>query len=233
VTLNRLGQQDEKIRTEYEAGTKKKGCLGEWLDRIVSLVLCVLLLIAFVFSVYVAVQDNTYFENVPTLKVVNSNSMAKRLSTNKYLYEHDLGNQFYTFDLICVYKTPDQYDLELYDIVVYQQDDIEVVHRIVGIEEPNAEHPDERDQRTDEERKDRRGRDRPIHRLVIPLAEGAGHEGGKALGKADDHPEREAIAPIGRADGGKRRNANAPPDDGGIRDHIELLTEIGKDQRKG
>jgi signal peptidase I len=102
------------------------------------------LLIAFAFSVYVAVQDNTYFENVPTLKVVNSNSMAKRLSTNKYLYEHDLGNQFYTFDLICVYKTPDQYDLELYDIVVYQQDDIEVVHRIVGIEEPNVEHPNER-----------------------------------------------------------------------------------------
>jgi multisubunit Na+/H+ antiporter MnhG subunit len=40
---------------------------------------------------------------------------------------------------------PDQFDLELYDVVVYENQlgDL-VVHRIVGIEEPNGEHPNER-----------------------------------------------------------------------------------------
>ena len=32
----------------------------------------------------------------------------------------------------------------LYDIVVYQQDDLMVIHRIVGIEEPNESHPNDR-----------------------------------------------------------------------------------------
>ena len=32
--------------------------------------------------------------------------------------------------------------MELYDIVVYQQRDDLVIHRIVGIEEPNEKHPD-------------------------------------------------------------------------------------------
>ena len=39
---------------------------------------------------------------------------------------------------------PKEEDLKLYDIVVYKQDDIYVVHRIVGIEEPNEKHPNER-----------------------------------------------------------------------------------------
>jgi hypothetical protein len=33
-------------------------------------------------------------------------------------------------------------DLQLYDIVVYEVDGMLIVHRIVGIEEPNASHPD-------------------------------------------------------------------------------------------
>jgi hypothetical protein len=35
-------------------------------------------------------------------------------------------------------------DLELYDIVVYKRDDMYIIHRIVGIEEPNEKHPNER-----------------------------------------------------------------------------------------
>ena len=39
---------------------------------------------------------------------------------------------------------PAEDKLELYDVVVYKQDDMYVIHRIVGIEEPNEQHPNER-----------------------------------------------------------------------------------------
>ena len=42
--------------------------------------------------------------------------------------------------MIFTYKLPAEEDLELYDIVVYEVDDILVIHRIVGIEEPNNSH---------------------------------------------------------------------------------------------
>ena len=41
-------------------------------------------------------------------------------------------------------KLPEEKDLQLYDIVVYEMADTLVVHRIVEIEEPNDKHPNER-----------------------------------------------------------------------------------------
>ena len=35
-------------------------------------------------------------------------------------------------------------ELELFDIVVYEYEDILIVHRIIGIEEPNEKYPDSR-----------------------------------------------------------------------------------------
>lgn len=46
--------------------------------------------------------------------------------------------------MILTYKLPDEFDLQLYDIVVYEIDDVLIVHRVVGIEEPNNKHPEER-----------------------------------------------------------------------------------------
>ena len=49
------------------------------------------------------------------------------------------------FDLIRVYSMPDEMDLQLYDIVLYEGDQGDLIlHRIVAIEEPNAKHPDTR-----------------------------------------------------------------------------------------
>ena len=94
----------------------------------------------FIFSTYVNCQQNSTFDNIPTLKVVNSASMSVKHEDNKYLVENDLNDQFQTFDLILTYKLPKEEDLELYDIVVYEVDEILVIHRIVGIEEPNEQH---------------------------------------------------------------------------------------------
>ncbi len=142
MKLIKSGADDEELIKEYEKQkNKKKNCV---LDCVVSGVLCLALLAVFAFSIYVSCAENTYFEEIPTFKVVNSSSMAKKNEKNTYLFENDLNNQFSTFDLILTYKLPKEEELKLYDIVVYEIDDILVVHRIVGIEEPNERHPDER-----------------------------------------------------------------------------------------
>ncbi|MBQ9120746.1 MAG: hypothetical protein IJY12_00075 [Clostridia bacterium] len=144
VRLIRLGQEDDAIKTEYEKQTRAS-CLFRAIERIVSLVVCIVLLVLFLFSAYVSVQKDMCFgERIPTMRVVMSGSMAKKYETNTYLYENDLNDQFDTFDLLFVYCPPAAAELELYDIVVYEVDGVDVIHRIVGIEEPNESHPDER-----------------------------------------------------------------------------------------
>lgn len=70
--------------------------------------------------------------------------METKNKKNEYLFENDLNNQINTFDLVLIYKKPSMDELKLYDIVVYEVDGIELVHRIVEIEEPNQYHPNER-----------------------------------------------------------------------------------------
>ena len=142
VKLIKHGAEDEKIKTEYAKAQKKRKCGA--VDCIVSVLCTVIFAVAFAFSVYVNVQQDKYFDNIPTLKVVNSGSMSKKYEKNTYLFENNLNDQFQTFDIIFTYKAPKEEDLQLYDIVVYEVDGALLVHRIVGIEEPNAEHPDER-----------------------------------------------------------------------------------------
>ena len=142
VKLIKNGVNDKEILDEYNKyKDKKKSCA---FDCISSVLLCAILCTAFVFSVYVGCAKDTYFEDVPTFKVVNSSSMAKKNEKNNYLFENELNDQFTTFDLILTYDIPKEQDLKLYDIVIYEIDDIFVIHRIVGIEEPNAKHPNER-----------------------------------------------------------------------------------------
>ena len=70
--------------------------------------------------------------------------MAEKNENNKYLFDNHLDDQIQMFDIVICRHLPAEDELELYDVVVYQQDDIYVIHRIVGIEEPNEQHPNER-----------------------------------------------------------------------------------------
>ena len=140
LAMVRAGLKDEALLKQNMA-KKKKGCI---IDFIVSFILCLVLLTAFGFSLFVNLQEDRFSDTVPTLSVVKTTSMAKKNPENKYLFENGLHNQLDRFDLILTYKKPAEEDLSLYDIVVYQQDDLMVVHRIVGIEEPNEKHPNDR-----------------------------------------------------------------------------------------
>lgn len=143
IRLIRLGADDEKIKNEYFRSLGKK-CKSKVVDYIVSILLGAILVGFFSFSLFINIRKDSYFENIPTLRVVNTASMATKHEKNTYLTENGLNDQFNAFDLILTYKLPAEEELELYQIVVYEVDEILVVHRIVGIEEPNASHPEER-----------------------------------------------------------------------------------------
>lgn len=142
IRLIKCGADDEKIKTEYYKSLKKKKNTS--FDCFFSFIVCLVLVAVFAFSIFVGVKNDAYSENLPTFKVVQTGSMEKKHKKNTYLEKNDLNNQINTFDLILVYKAPDMDDLKLYDIVVYEVDGIELVHRIVGIEERNERHPNER-----------------------------------------------------------------------------------------
>lgn len=137
------GIMDEKIKKEYKKRVEKKQSrLGVFVDRFVSAVLCLAMCAVFAFSMYLQINESKVPENVPSFKVVRSPSMAEKHASNTYL--DGIDNQVQTFDLIVTYHIPAEEELQLYDIIFYEQNDEMILHRIVRIEEPNATHPDER-----------------------------------------------------------------------------------------
>lgn len=145
IKLIRLGGLDEELKIEYQKqSAKKHKKASKILDYVLSGVLCAVFLGVFGFSMYVNINSNSYSESTPTIKVVATSSMETKNEKNKYLFENDLNNQFSAYDLVLTYKVPDEFDLKLYDIVVYEIDGTYLIHRIVGIEEPNSTHPEHR-----------------------------------------------------------------------------------------
>ncbi len=144
IQVIRLGGEDKKILKEAKLlkkrKAKKKGVCGKILSAFVCLLLCGV----FAFTVYLNVTELDKTNGHLSWKVVKSGSMSYKAPENKYLVENGLDDHIQTFDLIVTEKLPDEFDLKLYDIVVYEVDGDMIVHRIVGIEEPNEKHPDKR-----------------------------------------------------------------------------------------
>lgn len=145
IKLIRVGAEDDKIIAEdKKTKAKKLNKASRIFDYALSFLMCIIFALVFSASLYINCAENTYIAGVPTYRVVRTASMAEKNEKNQYLFDNKLNDQIQTFDLILTYAIPKEEDLKLYDIVVYEVDDILVVHRIVGIEEPNAKHPNER-----------------------------------------------------------------------------------------
>ncbi len=146
IRLIRHGAEDEKIKKEYYKAQCKCGgnCFSGIFDKIVSALFCVLFIGVFLFSLALNLSEEKMVGDVPVMRVVQSGSMSKKYEKNTYLFDNDLNDQIQTFDIIITEKLPNEKDLKLYDIVVYEVDDTLIVHRIVKIEEPNKTHPDSR-----------------------------------------------------------------------------------------
>ena len=138
------GVEDEKILEEHrkKQNKKSKGCFGKVVDYTVSGVVCLTFIILLVGALVIRCTENSCCGMLPTYRVVKTGSMAQKNSKNEYLFENNLDDQIQTFDLIRTEQLPDEMELELYDIVVYETDGMLIVHRIVEIEEPNGQHPD-------------------------------------------------------------------------------------------
>lgn len=139
----RHGLEDERIKKEYE-----KQMRGNPVADVICKCFCTLVLVAvfvsFSLSVCVQFADERVKGDLPVPKVVLSSSMAFKNDKNTYLTQNDLDDQFERFDLILIRELPGEFELELYDIVVYDYHGSLIIHRIIDIEEPNEKHPDHR-----------------------------------------------------------------------------------------
>lgn len=138
-----LGQRDKKIKKEYLKNINKRSFFKS-VYGLVTLIVSVVLVFVFVWTFRVMHSDKRIEGNIAQPKVVLSDSMSVKRRTNDYLEKNGLNDQFDTFDLVFVRELPDEFELELYDIVVYERDGELIIHRIIAIEEPNEKHPDHR-----------------------------------------------------------------------------------------
>lgn len=79
-------------------------------------------------------QRNLTFVNEKSLLVVASGSMSYKNEANDYLIQHNLNNQFNTYDVIVVSEVTSEADINLYDIVAYVDDEGKtIIHRVYKI----------------------------------------------------------------------------------------------------
>lgn len=140
------GLEDEKIIKEKQKEKKKKKSrfltiIGKAISYFVTFVVGAF----FIFSMSVRLMEDMTPNGMSTMQVVVSDSMSYKNEKNTYLEENNLDNQFHKFDLVTIHELPDEFDLKLYDIVVYKYNkDVSLIHRIIAIEEPNEQHPEHR-----------------------------------------------------------------------------------------
>ena len=145
LRIIRAGLDDTRILAEYKKKVvnEEQHKFWELLNYAFSFLICLSFVAMFVSSFFVqSTSGQLYFTPESNYRVVQTGSMEYKNEKNKYLFENDLNDQIQTFDVIRTGTLPDEMELKLYDIVVYEMDDILIVHRIVGIEEPNEQHPD-------------------------------------------------------------------------------------------
>ena len=139
-----LGVKDDKIKIEYEKKqARKKSILAKVLDKFVLVFFTFVFIAIFGLGVVMSVREDKVVGEIPTLKVVQSGSMSYVNEYNKYLDKEDVTAHIHTFDIVVIHKLPKVEDLKINDIVLYEIDGFLLVHRIVDIELPNSEHPDE------------------------------------------------------------------------------------------
>ena len=132
IKLIRSGVEDEEIKKEHRQKKNKK---HKVLENIISTFVSIVLMIILVSALLANLSGKAYFEDIPTLQAVKSDSMAEKHPDNEYLYDNSLNDQVQMFDLVFTYKMPSESNLKLYDIVVYEINGTKVMHRIVDIKD--------------------------------------------------------------------------------------------------
>ena len=141
---NRLieaGLNDEKIKKEYlDKQAKRTSVISKIIDKVVLGICCAVIFSAFAFSLIVTVNEGKVIKGVPSISVVKSESMSYVNEKNKYVKADQDLLSIDMFDVVFISALPKEEDLKVNDIVIYETDGYLVIHRIVGIEEPNQSH---------------------------------------------------------------------------------------------
>ena len=77
LELIQHGHRDEAIKKELNK-KRKENRVFLWVNRIVSLLLCVIFVTVFSFAVYIRMAEDRPANGIPSIKVVKSESMAKK-----------------------------------------------------------------------------------------------------------------------------------------------------------
>ena len=143
LRLIRSGADDERILREHKKNSrkKKKTKYGKFIDYAISGMVCLVFVLMLLGAMGIRCTETAKCGFLPNYRVVKTGSMETKNPKNTYLEQNNLNDQIKTFDLIKTEELPDEMDLELYDIVVYETDGMLIVHRIIEIEEPNEAHP--------------------------------------------------------------------------------------------
>lgn len=139
VKLIRYGDDDEIILKKREYIMRRPSEHSK-LERVLSAFFSIVIIAIFIVALCISCTDNDFDSGLSSIKIVKSSSMATKNEKNEYLFENNLNDQFDMFDVVLTHELPKEEELQLYDIVVYERDGMLVIHRIVGIEEPNDKH---------------------------------------------------------------------------------------------
>lgn len=137
------GKRDIELIDEilYEKQEKviRKRKVSRRIRSVFLTVLLILIIPLFLFSLINKFQGNVTMIANRSIMVVASGSMSEKNKANQYLVDNQLDNQFKTYDIIFLSKVMDESDLQIYDVIAYQNDQgINIIHRIISIEEKDG-----------------------------------------------------------------------------------------------
>lgn len=96
-----------------------------------NIILNTLAIVLIIFLGSMILISNNILPSKYQLLVVTSDSMAYKNEDNTYLDENNLNNQFKTNDLIIIEKVSSYDEINLYDIICYQDSNQLVIHRVI------------------------------------------------------------------------------------------------------
>lgn len=140
----KTGKKDIEIIDEmvYENQThvKRRRKIFKIIKNIFFYLLLIIVIPLFVFSLINRFSGNVLMINNKAIMVVASGSMSEQNEENEYLFTNNLNNQFQKYDIIILEKVNDSSELSLYDVIAYRNDEeINVIHRIIKINSQNYE----------------------------------------------------------------------------------------------
>ena len=114
------GIEDDRIIKEFKKYNRKRTEIttANIVVRVLLIVITIIALIFFIWSSALRFSDPEVKGDVAMPRVVLSDSMSYQRESNKYLKENGLNDQFDTFDIVLLRELPDEFELELYDVVV-------------------------------------------------------------------------------------------------------------------